>query len=56
MDRPTDGQMKRDRVTDGKADKQILLDRLLPSDGVDRDTGGDSGHLLKMILRPRETF
>ena len=28
----------------------------LPSDGVDRDSGGESGHLLKMILRPRETF
>ena len=25
----------------------------LPSDGVDRDTGGESGHQLKMILRPR---
>ena len=23
---------------------------------MDRDTGGESGHLLKMILRPRETF
>ena len=28
----------------------------LPSDGVDRDTGGESGHLPKMIPRPRETF
>ena len=27
----------------------------LPSDGVVRDNGGESGHLLKMILRPRET-
>ena len=28
----------------------------VPSDGVDRDSGGVSGHLLKMILRSRETF
>ena len=28
----------------------------IPSEGVDRDTGGESGHLLQIILRPRETF
>ena len=28
----------------------------VPSDGVDWDSGGESGHLLKMILWPRETF
>ena len=25
---------------------------LIPSDGLDRDAGGELGHLLKMILRP----
>ena len=28
----------------------------VPSDGVDRDTGGESGHLPKKLQRPRETF
>ena len=28
----------------------------VPSDGVDRESGGESGHLLKMILRPINTF
>ena len=28
----------------------------LPSDGMDWNTKGESGHRLKMILRPRETF
>ena len=32
-----------------------ILFIVLP-DVVDQDTGGESGHLLKMILRPRETF
>ena len=29
---------------------QYLHTLILPSDGVDRDTGGESGHLLKMSL------
>ena len=31
----------------------LMEEDMIPSDGVDRDAGGESGHLLKMILRPR---
>ena len=44
------------RGTSSVRDSLGILVIRVPSDGVDRDTGGESGPLLKMILRPRETF
>ena len=34
----------------------LTAQNVVPSDGVDGDTGGESGHLFKMILRPRATI
>ena len=33
-----------------------MVPKLVPSDGVDRDTGGESGHLLKMSLLALGSF
>ena len=40
----------------GSSGNLQFLRNYLPLDGVDRDTGGESGHLLKMILRIKESF
>ena len=44
------------RGTSSVRDSLGILVIRVPSDGVDRDTGGESAHLLKMSLRSRETF
>ena len=39
-----------------RCSSRTCFDISLPSDGVDRDTGGESGHKLKIICLACETF